>query len=247
MNNYASASSTPEAFVTKGKQRVKQFGGTVYLKDGDNFEIELFNPTSNYVLGKISLDGKLISNSGLILRPGERVYLERYIDSNNKFLYSTYEVSGNDAIVRNAIRSNGNVKVEFYNEITIPSYTIYPSTVTVWPPLNTLTPTTFPIYGSGTVSSGVNYNTLNGSSESYANSTFFSQSNLNSSNSLGFSDKTKSLNIHQEKCVNLNQWKQAQLKRVNHQDKSLQLYLKLFIPILLKLLNGKFYHSLKNL
>lgn len=172
MKNYATASSTPEAFVTKGKQRVKQFGGTVYLKDGDNFEIELFNPTSNYVLAKISLDGKLISSSGLILRPGERIHLERYIDSNNKFLYSTYEVNGKNNEVQNAIRSNGNVKVEFYNEIPVVNYPSYPSTVTIWPPIYstpTINPTwlttSSPSYGTLPTSGGVsykNYNTITG-------------------------------------------------------------------------------------
>ena len=189
MKNYATANSTPEAFVTKGKQRVKQFGGTVYLKDGDNFEIELFNPTSTYVLAKISLDGKLISSSGLILRPGERVHLERYIDSNNKFLYSTYEVSGNDPVVKNAIRSNGNVKVEFYNEIPVVSYPSHLSTVTIWPPLYytptvvpTITPTwvttSSPSYGTLMSSGGTSYqniNTINGSS---SNSAYFCNSSL---------------------------------------------------------------------
>ena len=86
MKNYGTGISYPEAFITKGKQRIKQFGGTVYLKDGDNFEIEIFNPTSGHVLAKINLDGKLISYTGIVLRPGERVFLERHLDSNNKFL-----------------------------------------------------------------------------------------------------------------------------------------------------------------
>jgi len=116
MKNYGTGISYPEAFITKGKQRIKQFGGTVYLKDGDNFEIEIFNPTSGHVLAKINLDGKLISYTGIVLRPGERVFLERHLDSNNKFLYSTYEVNGNNPIVKNAIRSNGKVKVDFYAE-----------------------------------------------------------------------------------------------------------------------------------
>ena len=89
MSNYSVGNPAPEAFITKGKQREKQFNGTVYLKDGDNFEIELFNPKSTKVLAKISLDGKRISTAGIVLRPGERVFLERYIDSNNKFLFST--------------------------------------------------------------------------------------------------------------------------------------------------------------
>lgn len=164
MKNYGTGIAYPEAFVTKGKQRVKQFGGTVYLKDGDNFEIEIFNPTAGYILAKISLDGKLISHSGLILRPGERVFLERYLDSNNKFLYSTYEVSGNNPVVQHAIKSNGNVKVEFFGEIPAPR-TFYGSGTTIT--LNNPNPTwvnTFhtgtPVYGTptNTISAGGTFN-----------------------------------------------------------------------------------------
>lgn len=133
MSNYQVGNPAPEAFITKNKQRVKQFNGTVYLQDGDNFEIELFNPKSNKVLAKISLDGKRISSSGIVLRPGERVFLERYIDSNNKFLFSTYEVNGNNKQVQQAIKSNGNLKVEFYDEyvpVTWPNQIYYGGTVT---------------------------------------------------------------------------------------------------------------------
>lgn len=152
MKNYGTGISYPEAFITKGKQRVKQFGGTVYLKDGDNFEIEIFNPTAGYILAKISLDGKLISYSGLILRPGERVFLERYIDSNNKFLYSTYEVNGNNPVVQNAIKSNGNLKVDFFGEMPAPR-PFYGSgtTITLGNPTWTNTfHTGSPVYGSPT-------------------------------------------------------------------------------------------------
>lgn len=152
MKNYGTGISYPEAFVTKGKQRVKQFGGNVYLKDGDNFEIEIFNPTAGHILAKISLDDKLISYSGLILRPGERIFLERYIDSNNKFLYSTYEVNGNNPVVQNAIKSNGNLKVEFFGEMPTPR-PFYGSgtTVTIGNPtwINTFNTGT-PIYGTPT-------------------------------------------------------------------------------------------------
>lgn len=151
MKNYGTGISYPEAFITKGKQRVKQFGGTVYLKDGDNFEIEIFNPTAGHILAKISLDGKLISYSGLILRPGERVFLERYLDSNNKFLYSTYEVNANNPVVQNAIKSNGNVKVEFFGEMPAPRvFYGSGSTVTLANPTWTTINTGSPVYGSPT-------------------------------------------------------------------------------------------------
>jgi hypothetical protein len=68
--------AVPQSFITKSKQRLKQQIDTVYLNDGDEFEIELYNPTQNKVLAKIEMNGNSIGN-GIILRPGERVFLER--------------------------------------------------------------------------------------------------------------------------------------------------------------------------
>lgn len=115
---------TVQTFITKGKQRLKRSAqaesGTttyqVYLKDGDNFEIELSNNKSNKVLTRIKMDGKYLSGGGIILRPGERVFLERFLDSANKFQFRTYSVSGQSEQVRKAIASNGNVEVEFFDE-----------------------------------------------------------------------------------------------------------------------------------
>jgi len=121
--NYCTQRVTePTLFITKGKQRVKQYDGNiVYLKNGDEFELELFNPKSNKVLAKIKLNGKSLG-SGIVLRPGERVFLERYLDEARKFKFETYEVDGSDVDIKEAIRNNGDVEVEFYDEQ--PSYTL---------------------------------------------------------------------------------------------------------------------------
>ena len=89
---------------------------TVYLKDEDEFQIELFNPKSTSVLAKIWINNKLISESGLVIRPGQRFFLERFIDSNNKFVFRTYDVNSKDSEVLKAIENNGDVKVIFYPE-----------------------------------------------------------------------------------------------------------------------------------
>lgn len=115
MSYYTTKASVPQSFVTKGKQRLKQYTDTVYLNNGDEFEIELYNPTLNKVLAKIELNGNSIGK-GIVLRPGERVFLERYLDEARKFLFETYEVEGNDDEVRHAIMKNGLVKVTFHNE-----------------------------------------------------------------------------------------------------------------------------------
>ncbi len=123
-----SVTSQCTANITRNRNRAKIYGDSIYLKDGENFEIELFNPTTARVLAKITINGKAISNSGIVLKPGERVYLERFIDSNNKFVFETYEVEkSNEAL--NAIVDNGLIKVEFFNEISLNSgFTLQGST-----------------------------------------------------------------------------------------------------------------------
>jgi hypothetical protein len=106
----------PTVFVTKDRQRLKQYNNdTVYLRDGDEFELELFNPTSGKILAKISINGEDLG-SGIVLRPGERVYLERYLNEAKKFVFETYTVDGNDRNVQRAIADNGDVEVEFFQE-----------------------------------------------------------------------------------------------------------------------------------
>jgi len=151
MNRRISVNTTgfavPQSFITKSKQRLKQHIDTVYLNDGDEFEIELYNPTQNKVLAKIEMNGKSIGN-GIILRPGERIFLERYLDEAKKFLFETYVVNGNNEEVKQAIANNGDVVVKFYNEDILLGRTFYGSgnTLTINNPswnVNNTTPFTY--------------------------------------------------------------------------------------------------------
>lgn len=105
----------PCAYVTKNRQRIKQFGDNVYLKDGSEFELELYNPSRKTVLSKVKINGTYITGGGIVLRPGERVFLERYLDDPRKFKFETYHVDGS-VETQNAIAENGDVEIEFYNE-----------------------------------------------------------------------------------------------------------------------------------
>lgn len=107
--------TAPTAYITKGKQRIKQNGETVYLKDGDEFEIEIFNPTHSKIKAEIKVNEESIG-SDIVLRPGERVFLERYTSNSHKFVFSTYHVNGTNNDVINAIKLNGNVSIKFYIE-----------------------------------------------------------------------------------------------------------------------------------
>jgi hypothetical protein len=119
-----SVTSGCTAHVTKNRNRSKIYENSVYLKDGENFEIELFNPTTARVLARIQINGNSISSSGIVLRPGERVYLERFIDSNNKFVFETYQVEDSKE-TKNATRNNGSLEVNFYLEVTNNSTNTY--------------------------------------------------------------------------------------------------------------------------
>jgi len=114
--NYATQVGKPTAHITKKKSRLKVYNGhIVFLNDKDNFEFEIHNPTNKTVLCKIKLNGSYISTSGIVLKSGQRVFLERFLDSNNKFEFSTYKVKDTSEN-RSAIDLNGDILIEFYDE-----------------------------------------------------------------------------------------------------------------------------------
>jgi len=117
---YQTKTGTPCAYITKDRKRLKQFGQTVYLNNGEEFELELFNPSSTTVLAKIKLDGSYISGGGIVLKPGQRVFLERYLDDARKFKFETYEVDGTSNEVLDAIAGNGDVVIDFFDEYKQP-------------------------------------------------------------------------------------------------------------------------------
>jgi hypothetical protein len=187
MRQFNKPGVVPVAFVTKGRQRLKQYDDTVYLRNDDEFELELFNPTKTKVLCKISLNGMSIG-SGIVLRPGERVFLERYIDVAKKFRFGTYTVNGENKEVLAAIQENGLVTVKFYKESFpvqsmsqfhgklqlfndyIPPFINNPSTTNPnpWPP--TWTTTCSSVLGSGLNSS----TTMRDANSTFTNSAMFS-------------------------------------------------------------------------
>ena len=115
MTNYTTKVAEPTAHITVKKQRVKQNGKNVYLDNNTEFELELYNPTDTKLKATIEFDGNLLSTSGIVLRPGERIFLDRYLDVDRKFLYETYEVKDTEQN-REAIDNNGLVKVRFYQK-----------------------------------------------------------------------------------------------------------------------------------
>lgn len=134
--SYNTAQSNPEAWVAVSNNRQKIYGSDndlVYLEDGQEFQIEIFNPTQISYLAKIYLNDKLISNAGLVIKPGQRYFLDRHIDEKKKLVFNTYEVDDTPE-VKTAIKNNGKVKVEFYPEVFFNSFTT--GTATTYVPYN---------------------------------------------------------------------------------------------------------------
>lgn len=123
-NYWTNTGPKPTAHITRGKNRLKGYNDTFYLKDGSNFEIELYNPTQGRVLAKISLNGVSVSAGGIVINPGQRVFLERFIDEDRKFEFSTYWVGKTD-LDKKAIEHNGLVEVAFFQEAGSPSWAPY--------------------------------------------------------------------------------------------------------------------------
>ena len=98
----------------------------VYLENGTEFQIQLFNPHKFTIGAEIYINDEKLSNR-LVLKPGERVWLERYLDVKKKFKFSTYEVEGNDPMVQEAINDNGKIEVKFYREVRIKNFSSYPT------------------------------------------------------------------------------------------------------------------------
>ena len=66
----------------------------------------------------IKLNGNSISKSGLVLNPGQRFYLDCFIDDKKKFIFDTYEVDDTDETTQ-AIAKNGLLEVFFYKESVV--------------------------------------------------------------------------------------------------------------------------------
>jgi hypothetical protein len=157
MAKIANSTTKPGAWIVNSKDRGRKSikNEKVYLTDSEEFEIELFNPLTECILAEIKLNGQSISKTGLVLKPGQRFYLDCFIDDKKKFIFSTYEVDGTLESLT-AINNNGKLEVYFYKESVVsinnwrdrfntviieryyPSYPTYP----YW--------TTTPYYGTGT-------------------------------------------------------------------------------------------------
>jgi len=111
-NNYmakiAMEKSILKEFSNNSNERI------TYLNDGNEFQIQLFNPETFTVGAEISINGETMPGV-IVIRPGERHWIERPTNSNKKFKFETYEVEDSESVSK-AIAKNGVVTVKFYKE-----------------------------------------------------------------------------------------------------------------------------------
>ncbi len=151
--NHKTATSAPSAWIVnsldRGRKSIKQ--NNVYLDDKEEFLIELYNPLQQSVLTEIKLNGQSISKSGLVLNPGQRYYLDCFLDDKKKFIFNTYDVDDSNETL-NAIAKNGLLEVFFYKESVV--------TINNWNRFNTIVVDRYypwgsywgnNYYGSGTI------------------------------------------------------------------------------------------------
>lgn len=208
MAKLKNATLAPGAWVVnsndKGRKSIKK--GKVYLQDKEEFQIELYNPLQQAVLADIKLNGNSISKSGLVLNPGQRFYLDCFIDDRKKFIFNTYEVEDNDE-VQEAIAKNGLLEVFFYKEsvVSLSNWSNRFNRVIIERYYPSWYPWSYPwggvYYGTGTFninSTGVfttNTNNVIGgtTTNSYCSTNSVDLTNLSSSNSSYYSNDLRTL------------------------------------------------------
>lgn len=102
----------PTVRVAVNGNILKHYKSEVYLQDGAEFQLEINNPTKERLRAELSVNGKKESTA-LILRPGERIFLKRFLDADNKFIFSEYTIPGENS---HAIAWNGVINVVFSKE-----------------------------------------------------------------------------------------------------------------------------------
>ena len=223
MAKQIASNSKPGAWIVspqdKGRKQIKS--GKVFLKDKEEFEIELFNPLTVSVLADIKLNGQSVSKTGLVVKPGQRVYLDCFIDDRKKFKFSTYEIE-NSGEALDATQNNGVLEVFFYKEdvITLNNWQRRFDRIIVekhypYNPYPWYNPYT--IYGSG----GVSTFTTNGSN---ALGTTTTSNVYNSSNNINcsYTSHVDLPNLNVAGSNNMNSLKSIETGRVEKGEKSKQ-------------------------
>lgn len=156
---------------------LREFGDTVYLPFGSEYQIRLKNLNTNRALVHIEIDGEKVTGNGLIVGANETVDLERFIRNGNlsegnrfKFIERTSKISDHRG---NKVEDG---LIQIYYEFELPPIAMINTPRTRRPPLTK---------GIGeTYTSGVYYKnisaTFNCTSETYGTNSYDTQASLDS-------------------------------------------------------------------
>lgn len=198
MTHYKMLDRVPSVVITSNHNELKLYqGNIVYLNDGDNFELRFFNPLQEKIGVEIMFNGIRKGDGYLVLKPGQDLTLDRFLDEQRKMLFETYTINGNNKEAVEAIEKNGVISFNFYKEYY--SNSNQQKNVNVnydFPPKPIRHSKDFCVYGNsgnlGTLgmsnSSFSTYSTTNNNSRCYSSSVF--TSTLDSLNCLNDSLET---------------------------------------------------------
>lgn len=132
MTHYKMLDRVPSVMITSNKNELKVYqGNEVYLNNGDNFELRLFNPLNEKIGVEIIFNGVKKGDSYLVLNPGQDVTLDRFLDEQRKMVFETYTVDGNNNSAMKAIEQNGLITFNFYKEYYRSNFRIYYNDVNI--------------------------------------------------------------------------------------------------------------------
>jgi len=201
MKNDLIGLALPTCEVMVNKQNRKLYGknkNKIYLNNGENFQLDIFNPLQERIGISLKINGIGGDDDLLVLNPGQSFMLERYIGTNRKLKFSSYDIDITNMTeekvkqAKKAIEKNGKLEVIFWNEkIKQPVYNNYSnSSVSIDNPLFSTPTSTLSGYSGSTGSkglAGIAGNSFTVYEQNFLSGTF-SEINARNSNNGTYSD-----------------------------------------------------------
>lgn len=107
--------NTIASILVNGVKQRFYFGNTVFLENDTEFEIEIFNKSQRTVCPSLTINGETLPHAPVIYN-GQKYILKDYITDNRRFLFKVYQVDASDKDVKEAIKENGIISIEYYYE-----------------------------------------------------------------------------------------------------------------------------------
>lgn len=128
--------------ITKGRK------SKVFIPFGSEYQFFIKNNNDTRIKIDIEIDGSLVTNDGLVINPYQNCYLERFLNSKEKFKFVE---ANNEAVSDPTNIENGIIKVRVYKEIKPvyqPMHVVHHYPHNLWWGHNTMYDYNNPVYGS---------------------------------------------------------------------------------------------------